>query len=195
MKKLIYLFAALSLLFAACEKDDAQPAEPPVPCYSLLSMEYGDLLVVATHVTEEEVYCNNSDLPIPVEYTSESEKGYTSLFMPVGMPKGKIAASEVPVPQVDWDGTPRVSIVRKTPFRPYEPCAFSLGMTVSKLNVDLPPHTRLRAVAKHLVYQVEAPFVCRLRDSFTGDTIEVQGTWNGVWKCGAEDYITYTDID
>lgn len=39
MKKLIYLFAALSLLLAACEKDDAQPAEPPVPSYSLLSVE------------------------------------------------------------------------------------------------------------------------------------------------------------
>lgn len=96
MKKLIYLFGVLSLLLAACEKDDAQPAEPPVPCYSLLSVEYGDLQVVAAHVTEEEVCCNDSDLPMPVEYTSEAEKGYTSLFMPVGMPEGKIAARECP---------------------------------------------------------------------------------------------------
>lgn len=88
-------------------------------------------------MTEEEVYCNNSDLPIPVEYTSESEKGHTSLFMPVGMPDGEVAACEVPVPLAVRDGTPRVSIVMETPFGPYY-------VRSTRISTEAPDHWLIR---------------------------------------------------
>lgn len=196
MKNLACLFGVLALLQAACSKDDAQqPVDPPMPSYRFISIEYGPAEIVPDFKSEPTVvYRNYGETFMQVYHVSESKRGFTSRFEPDVPLAENLTACEVWIPGVDNQGELNNTYNGKAPFTPGE-LFTDITVSESRGGPNLPPRTQVSFDETHRVYDITAVFVCRLRNSVSGEIEEVRGNWFGKYYYPGETFVEITAIE
>lgn len=193
MKNLACLSGALALLLAACSKDDAQQSvDPSAPSYEFVSIEYGPAEIVPDFKSDPTVvYRNEGETFMQVYHVSESKRGFTSRFEPDVPLAGKLTACEVWIPGVDSRGELNRLYNGNAPFAPGELYA-DITVSESRDGTNLPPRTQVGFDETHRVYDITAVFVCRLRNSVSGEIEEVRGNWFGKYYYPGETFVEIT---
>lgn len=192
MKNLVCLLGMLALFPAACSKDDA---EPPVPSYELVSIEYDAVEIIPAFKVDQAVYRNEGKTIMVVRHSHESETGVSSRFEFENPLVGNLDAPKVSVPEADKDGNLTSGSFRKVPFVPGEAYTDNwIRMTIVS-GPDLPPDVQCRVVVTHIAYDVTASFVCSLRNNGSGEIERVHGCWYGTWRYGTKQKDSFSPVE
>lgn len=192
MKNLVCLLGMLTLLPAACSKDDA---ETPVPSYELVSIEYDAVEIIPDFESDPAaVYRNEGAAMWNINHSYESKYGFTSRFEFDVPLEGDLTDCRIRIPEVGSNGTLSDYSFEEIPFAPGDFNAVRTSLCDCG-GPSLPPRAQFRIVVTHRIFDVTAVFVCRLQDPVSGAVEEVRGNWSGEWYYGEEIYGKVSDLE
>lgn len=182
MKKPVILFCmfSFSLLIAACELgDEEEEAKPPVPSWEYVAVEYTLLRmepieVVLTRAT----ITNDTDRECGASCSSRDSVYFTSRFESDFFPEGELSECKLPLLRVNMDGTITGKSTRTVPLLAGRQYGWNVSASVSQA-YQVPANSTVRELILECGFEMTADFQLMLRNSLTGETVTVGGTWSG----------------